>query len=131
MSFPENRTVVFRCDASKKIGSGHIIRCRNLARYLEKFGVDIYFICREFENNMSENLLEEFQVIKLPIRKKQIKSLDKNQLYLNWLGCNEEQDASDTYKAIINKELGIPNYFLIDSYSIGINWQKKYKIVRL
>ena len=117
--------IFIRADSSDLIGSGHIIRCRNLARYLEKFGVDIYFICRDFESNMSDNLLEEFQVIKLPLRRENIKSLDENQLYLSWLGCNEEQDASDTYKALINKEIGIPNYFLIDSYSIGINWQKK------
>ena len=35
--------IVFRVDASKDIGTGHYIRCINLAKYLKKRGYFIQF----------------------------------------------------------------------------------------
>ena len=35
---------LFRCDASKDIGSGHLYRCRNLATSLKSKGFDCIFI---------------------------------------------------------------------------------------
>ena len=38
--------IAFRCDASLLIGTGHVMRCRTLARQLRKRGADVVFVCR-------------------------------------------------------------------------------------
>ena len=58
--------ILFRCDASTLIGSGHVIRCRTLARKLQAHGFNIVFICREHPGNLISLLCEEFKVICLP-----------------------------------------------------------------
>jgi UDP-2,4-diacetamido-2,4,6-trideoxy-beta-L-altropyranose hydrolase len=41
---------VFRCDSSYKIGTGHLIRCLNLAKQLEG---EVHFICRTLTGNLN------------------------------------------------------------------------------
>jgi len=40
-------SILFRCDASLQIGSGHLMRCRTLARELRHRGAEISFLCRQ------------------------------------------------------------------------------------
>ena len=44
--------IVFRVDASLKIGTGHVMRCLTLANLLKKKFVDVSFICREHKGNL-------------------------------------------------------------------------------
>ena len=40
--------VLFRVDASKEIGLGHLMRCLLVADYLSDFNYEIYFLCNPF-----------------------------------------------------------------------------------
>ena len=44
--------VCFRVDASKQIGSGHVVRCLTLADALRDRGAETTFVCRELEGNL-------------------------------------------------------------------------------
>jgi UDP-2,4-diacetamido-2,4,6-trideoxy-beta-L-altropyranose hydrolase len=44
---PANMTAVFRCDASAKIGAGHVVRCRALADALRRDGWSCSFVCAD------------------------------------------------------------------------------------
>ena len=58
--------IVFRTDASAKIGSGHVMRCLALAEELEKNGSDISFISRGHEGNLNHLVLKRgFQVLEV------------------------------------------------------------------
>lgn len=46
--------MVFRTDASVKIGTGHVMRCLTLADALKQRGSQCRFICREHEGNLLE-----------------------------------------------------------------------------
>ena len=53
-------TVVFRCDSSTQIGSGHIIRCRTIARELKKRGANVKFVCRKKPGDLIGLIKKEF-----------------------------------------------------------------------
>jgi spore coat polysaccharide biosynthesis predicted glycosyltransferase SpsG len=59
-------SILFRCDASLQIGSGHVMRCRTLARELRRRDAEITFICRHKPGDLIELLRQEFQVLALP-----------------------------------------------------------------
>ena len=44
--------VIFRVDASEQIGSGHFIRCLNLAERLRKDDYEVAFICMNLPGAM-------------------------------------------------------------------------------
>ena len=59
--------VVFRTDASAKIGSGHVIRCLTLASVLKQEGSNVFFISRNHKGNLSDLIKRQgFDVYMLP-----------------------------------------------------------------
>ena len=44
--------VFFRVDASNTIGTGHVFRCLNLAKFLKKKGWQIFFLCKQLNGNL-------------------------------------------------------------------------------
>ena len=60
--------VVFRVDASQKIGAGHLMRCLTLAEELRKKSSKITFIARDHVGNLNY-LIEEkgFNLCVLPV----------------------------------------------------------------
>ena len=111
--------VVFRSDASAKMGSGHIMRCLALAVELEKNGSDITFISRAHAGNLNHLITKKgLQVFELPkptgvnINKKVTNGDD----YKAWLGVTEEQDAQETIDAIGVEK---PDWLIVDHYSLG------------
>ena len=96
----------FRVDSSKSIGAGHLRRCLKLAEDLKYKSKDIIFITRNLEGNFN-NLID---------RKKFKLALIKNNKLKN--------DLNETKK--ICKKFKI-NFLIVDSYKIGINWEKEIR----
>ena len=62
--------VVFRIDASKDNGIGHLFRCKNLASSLINRGAKVHFIMRYFDTEFRKFLkLREHKVSFLPKKK--------------------------------------------------------------
>ena len=59
--------IVFRTDASLKIGTGHVMRCLTLADALQASGAKCYFVCREHPGNLINQIRQRgFPVCALP-----------------------------------------------------------------
>jgi UDP-2,4-diacetamido-2,4,6-trideoxy-beta-L-altropyranose hydrolase len=120
--------IIFRVDASSRIGSGHVVRCLTLAKILKKKGADCRFISRNHKNNMIEKIERmNFKVIILPrpIREKKTKNIKKNKLdYSNWLGVSWKDDATQTIN-VLNKEK--IDWLVVDHYGIEKKWEKKLR----
>ncbi len=116
--------VVFRVDASTKMGSGHVMRCLTLAEELEKNGSDVSFISRVHEGNLNYLISKKgFQIHELqnPISNKLNKKSIKGDNYNRWLGATEDKDAQETIKAIgIDK----PDWLIVDHYALSEKWEK-------
>lgn len=118
------KNIFFRCDSSLEIGSGHVIRCRNLARELTKLKYKIYFICRNYKGNLIDELKKEFEVLVLTYsntKKDKISNIEKS-FYLD-----QNKDSLETLKLI--KKLKVKNidWIVLDHYGIDINWEIKIK----
>jgi spore coat polysaccharide biosynthesis predicted glycosyltransferase SpsG len=48
--------VIFRVDASLKMGTGHVMRCLTLAQVLKDNGAKVEFICRKHEGSLIDKI---------------------------------------------------------------------------
>ena len=120
------RYIVIRCDASLSIGSGHVIRCRTLARELRRRGSEIIFLCRRQQGDLIELLEQEFMVLSLPEQPlRQSKDLQGRDLYKAWLGCDQQQDAADCLESLTKSGISKVDWLVVDHYGLDINWEKQ------
>lgn len=123
------RHCIIRADASSWIGTGHVIRCINLAKELIKRGFHVSFLCRYIPNHLQLLLAEEnIALIKMTDENGSGQGINNRQsIHGHWLHVNY-QDEIDEAVAAINSYLA--TYFLseldlliIDHYAIESEWQ--------
>lgn len=51
--------VLFRADASVRIGSGHVMRCLTLAQELTRQGAECHFVCQQSEGNLNDVIRQQ------------------------------------------------------------------------
>jgi UDP-2,4-diacetamido-2,4,6-trideoxy-beta-L-altropyranose hydrolase len=110
--------IFIRCDSSTDIGSGHVMRCLNLALSLKNEGATAIFICQNLVGNVSSRIRDAgFEVIFIPTT-------------TNYgFHLNEIIDAEETHK-IINRLSNCKKnkpLLIADHYGIGIEWQNYIK----
>lgn len=113
--------VVFRTDASDRMGSGHVMRSLALARVLRDAGVGSRFVCREHAGHLCE-LIEDrgFEVLRLPPPTKFL-SVPAS-VHAAWLGASWERDASETQEAI-GRGGELADWLVVDHYGIDARWE--------
>ena len=118
-------SIVFRCDASLSIGSGHVMRCRTLARELRRRGAEITFICRQQPGDLIELLRQECQVLALPPLATAASSspLEGRALYAAWLGCSQQQDVSDCLSVLEQDGINSAQWLVVDHYGLDASWE--------
>jgi UDP-2,4-diacetamido-2,4,6-trideoxy-beta-L-altropyranose hydrolase len=122
-------SILIRCDASLSIGSGHVIRCRTLARELRRRGATVTFICRSQCGDLINLLEQEFSVLVLPERPlaamqmPQGEPLKGREFYAAWLGCSQEQDAADCLLALTQAAMGTVHWLVVDHYGLDAQWE--------
>ena len=116
--------VLIRCDASLQIGSGHVIRCRTLARELKQQGTEVLFICRQQPGDLISLLEQEFCV--LALQNQPLASCHGRKgrgLYEAWLGCSQAADANECLTAIYLAKAHNVDWIVVDHYGIDIEWE--------
>ena len=118
--------IIFRCDASLSIGSGHVIRCRTLARELKRCGAEVIFLCRRQLGDLITLLEREFSVIALPeLALALCDGLDGRDLYDAWLGCTQEQDATQCLEALSETGIKSATWLVTDHYGLDAIWESQ------
>lgn len=116
--------IIFRVDASIKMGTGHVMRCLTLADALKKQGSKIQFICREHTGNLIDFIQNKgYQVFPLKSYE-QTTNLNSSLVHANWLGCSQKQDITEC-ETILQKNQ--TDWLIIDHYALDINWEKALK----
>lgn len=111
--------IVFRCDASFKIGTGHVMRCMALAMQMRKNNFNVVFICRDHDGDLIEFIAKTFQVYTLKADFDGGQAAKDN--YGKWLGVSQEFDAKQTLEIIHNIA---PQLIIVDHYALDETWEQ-------
>lgn len=119
--------VVFRCDASTKIGSGHVMRCLVLADLIAHRGLSSLFICRQHQGHCGTQITDKgYRLVLLPLQS----PVDVSQAsgsspdYRTWLGAEMAEDAAQTIDIIRDVDA---TWVVADHYAIGADWERRVK----
>ncbi|VAW63009.1 Pseudaminic acid cytidylyltransferase [hydrothermal vent metagenome] len=122
------KVIVFRVDSSLQIGTGHVMRCLTLADELRQKGAEVQFICREFPGNIISIIQSKgYAVFVLPFSEKNAHQNPEpeNISHKNWLGSDWEEDAKETYTALLAQ--GYVDWLVVDHYAIEEKWEQKQR----
>ncbi|WP_430459827.1 UDP-2,4-diacetamido-2,4,6-trideoxy-beta-L-altropyranose hydrolase [Thalassolituus sp. LLYu03] len=113
--------VAFRCDASTKIGTGHVMRCLTLAGELKQRGHECRFLCREQPGHLIK-LIQElgYMVDVLPVSLI-VGSASGHLTHADWLGCSQQQDAEQCRGYL---EAFVPDWMVVDHYALDAEWER-------
>lgn len=109
--------ISFRVDSSEQIGAGHLMRCLALADELQQQDHQVTFVCRELKGNLID--LIKHKVFILP----EDVNFQSENLYLDWLGATQEQDAKQTIKTFSDSI----DLLIVDSYALDEVWHKQLR----
>lgn len=117
--------IIFRVDASEEIGTGHVIRCLTLAERLRRQDAEVHFICREFEGNLCDLIIDRgFKLHRLPRPVSKLQTCEGPK-HAAWVGVPWRQDAEQT-SAII-AALPEPNWIVVDHYGLDRRWEETFR----
>ncbi len=114
----ERKTVFFRVDSSRYIGTGHVYRCLALAHQLRtRHGMNVEFMAMAWDGNIA-SLIEKrgFRVHRLNPLTKDISSFDPS-LY-NW-----REDALQCER-ILRGAGSRPMWMVVDAYFLDHRWEE-------
>jgi len=115
--------VIFRVDASLRMGTGHVMRCLTLAQVLKENGADAEFICRKHKGNLIDKIrLSGFNVHELEVFEET--EVDNKLAHSHWLGATQQQDADDCIEILKAEK---PNWIIVDHYALDEQWQERLK----
>ncbi|MFU1981297.1 UDP-2,4-diacetamido-2,4,6-trideoxy-beta-L-altropyranose hydrolase [Bordetella hinzii] len=113
--------VAFRADASRSIGTGHVMRCLTLARYLREKGADCRFVSRLHDGHLVDFVrMEGFAVHALPAPS--ASAAMGTLAHSAWLGVEQQLDAAQTRQALKGIDL---DWVVIDHYGLDAEWEAR------
>lgn len=107
--------VVFRADASTRIGTGHVMRCLTLAESLRRAGDTVRFVSRERPGHLC-NVVERRGI---PVHR--LPAAEAGESH-GWLGVEWSRDARETRDAMA----GGPHadWLVTDHYGVDERWER-------
>ena len=103
--------VAVRVDASRTLGSGHVMRCLALAAVLRKRGVALHFFCADLPGHLGDRVQSQ-----------------GHGLTLLPAGLDAGQDAEASLAALLAASDGTRfDWLLVDHYALGAAWQRQLR----
>ncbi|MEQ4451538.1 UDP-2,4-diacetamido-2,4,6-trideoxy-beta-L-altropyranose hydrolase [Kosakonia sacchari] len=116
--------IYLRTDSSLSIGSGHVIRCLNLAKALRKSGAQCFFISKNHRGNIIDKIIQEGFSTKVITVDNKSDAYIRNEKF--WLNGSQGDDASQ-FISLIEEQGQEPDIIIVDHYSLDKEWEKVVK----
>lgn len=106
-------------DASRDIGTGHVMRCLALANEAKRRDWECIFVLRDPEDEIVE------YITSFDHRIKKLISADGEKITYNatshgdWLPVSQTQDANETVEVICDSQ---PDWIVVDHYALDATW---------
>ncbi|WP_412051299.1 UDP-2,4-diacetamido-2,4,6-trideoxy-beta-L-altropyranose hydrolase [Hoeflea sp. Naph1] len=112
---------IFRVDASSSIGSGHVMRCLNLAHCLSFRGGRIIFVMRPLGGNLIERVKENgFDVL-------EICSQFNDKIISEEIDATEFVEVISNYEDVKHEEKHTKTWVVVDNYKLSSCWESQVK----
>lgn len=112
--------IAIRVDASRKIGTGHFMRCLTLADALKQRGAQIRFVSRHMPDYLRDMLAAKGHEF-APLDGISSEETADDTSYAHWLGVRQAQDATDTMHALSDQPW---DWLVVDHYALDARWEK-------
>lgn len=117
--------IVFRVDASLRIGSGHVVRCLTLAARLRLSGAEIQFLCRPLSGHMINFIAQQgYSVTELNAPSSSAAEAPTDD-YAAWLQVSVQQDADEVGAVLASASPC--DWLVVDHYALDANWEKQMR----
>ena len=115
--------VIFRVDASLKMGTGHVMRCLTLAQTLKENGANVKFICRRHKGSLIDKIRSNgFDVHALEVSE-EIET-DNKLVHSHWLGATQQQDSDECIDVLSSEGV---DWLIVDHYALDEDWHCNLK----
>jgi UDP-2,4-diacetamido-2,4,6-trideoxy-beta-L-altropyranose hydrolase len=119
--------IVFRCDASLAIGSGHFMRCLTLAATLAARGAAVEFVCRGLPAGLRQRAAARggiaLHALAEDARRAAPGEADGVALkHGEWLRATQTADAADTLQVLRSGQP--PRWLIVDHYALDARWER-------
>lgn len=102
---------VFRCDASLKMGTGHVMRCLSLADTLQRHGATCQFICRTHPGHLFDLIASQGYAVH---------ALAHETADASWLGASQEAETQACLALLAELR---PDWLIVDHYALDASWE--------
>lgn len=116
--------IVFRVDASKLIGHGHVYRCLTLADALSRHQAKVEFITRQLSGSLEDLIRRSgYRVHELPFTKNTSgnRTSSRHDNTHKSLDIGIERDWKETARVL--QQIGSVDLLVVDHYSIDQSWE--------
>lgn len=119
----------FRADASREMGTGHVMRCLTLADELKGRGWDTLFLGKPFEGNLLERIREQgHRAMALPAGDPETARDPHGTPHSAWLHGTQADDANACMDALAT-QVGTVDWLLVDHYALDARWERALRPV--
>lgn len=115
-----SKKILIRADASRKIGTGHVMRCLTLANEAKQSGWSSHFVLRDPDADIVEFIASFDHGVKELVSLTHGKN--KNEIstaHGDWLPVSQTKDAQETVDIIRDFR---PDWIIVDHYALDVTW---------